>query len=86
MLVTFLVAEVEIITSTFCFRPSLSLISPHNINPTMAPKVTIYALGGPGGGPNPKKCYIYLNKLGVEYNAVPLEFSADEKKGVKGAE
>jgi len=52
----------------------------------MAPKVTIYALGGPGGGPNPKKCYIYLNKLGVEYNAVPLEFSADEKKGVKGAE
>lgn len=49
----------------------------------MAPQFTLYTHRGPG--PNPLKPAIFLEKLGLEYNVVPLDFSDDAEKGVKGS-
>lgn len=51
----------------------------------MTPSITVYA--GPGaGGPNPSKIYLYLQKLGVEFDTVIRSFDHKDPKGVKGAE
>lgn len=43
---------------------------------------TIYSHRGPG--PNPLKVAILLEKLGLSYDVVPLDFGDDAEKGVKG--
>lgn len=37
-----------------------------------------------GSGPNPLKVAILLEKLGLAYEVVPLDFGPDPDKGVKG--
>lgn len=48
----------------------------------MAPQVTLYSHRGPG--PNPFKVAILLEKLGLEYEVVALDFGDDAENGVKG--
>lgn len=48
----------------------------------MAPQFTLYSHRGPG--PNPLKTALVLEKLGLTYDVVPLDFGDDPEKGVKG--
>ena len=59
--------------------------SPHPSTKTliMAPQFTLYSHRGPG--PNPFKAAILLEKLGLSYEVVALDFGDDAEKGVKGA-
>lgn len=49
----------------------------------MAPQFTLYSHRGPG--PNPLKAAILLEKLGLTYDVIALDFSNDSEKGVKGS-
>ncbi|PWN89129.1 glutathione S-transferase [Acaromyces ingoldii] len=48
----------------------------------MAPQFTLYSHRGPG--PNPLKTALVLEKLGLTFEVVALDFGDDPEKGVKG--
>ncbi|PWN50448.1 glutathione S-transferase [Violaceomyces palustris] len=49
-----------------------------------SPQFTLYSHRGPG--PNPPKCAVLLENLGLTYRVIALDFGDDKEKGVKGSE